>query len=150
MDHYFKELNGPGEDYKDLVMVDKSVCMCGGKSLLFISMCRNIGIPARKVNGFFLRNGWVNLRDEVMHDDWLDLHVWAEFYDKGYWHPVDINIAQQTHKDYFGSFPEKLFNRKDERLVISTGSYFKVEGKEFDYLQTAYTGKNNVKESLIV
>ncbi len=84
----------------DLKRALRGESMCGGKSALFVSMCRNLGIPARVVTGYFLREGWTLLKNAKQHDKFMDLHVWAEYFDKGYWHPVDINIAQQVGKNY--------------------------------------------------
>lgn len=134
----------------DLKMaVRERKAMCGGKSALFVSMCRNIGIPARVVTGYFMRDGWTWLKDSKFHKKWMDLHVWAEFYEKGWWLPVDCNIAQQTGKDYFGKFPDYTFKNKDRRIVISKGSRFLIDRKVRDSLQTAHFDKaSNLKVSL--
>lgn len=143
--------------YKDLLesnLIDlkralKGKSMCGGKSALFVSMCRNIGIPARVVSGYFLKDGWTLLKNAKQHSQFMDLHMWAEFYDKGFWCPVDINVAQQLKKDYFRTFPDKIFNFKDRRVVISKGSNFSIEKKNLDFLQTAYYTKgSNLKMSI--
>lgn len=148
--HYLIDLTK--DDTEDLQMAirDKKA-MCGGRSQLFVSMCRNLGIPSRKVTGYFMRDGWTWLRNAKLHKNWLDLHVWAEFYENGYWIPVDCNIAKQTGKDYFGKFPEKTFNNLDRRIVISKGSSFLVDRKVRHSLQTAHFDKgNNLKISLKV
>lgn len=145
--YYLNLLDSNLDDLKLLLKSGKA--MCGGKSALFVSMCRNIGIPARVVTGYFLKKGWTLLKNAKEHDDFMDLHVWAEYYEKGCWHPVDINIAQQTDKDYFGIFPDKIFDRPDRRVVVSKGSNFKLDNISLDYLQTAtYTKGENLKISL--
>ncbi len=143
LDHYLVDLTI--DDKKDLIdAIEKRKAMCGGKSLLFVSMCRNLGIPARIVNGYFLKDGWTWLRNAKLNKSFMDLHVWAEFYENGWWIPVDCNIAQQTGKDYFGRFPEKC-----KRIAVSKGSYFLVGGKVKHSLQTAHFEKaSNLKVSL--
>ncbi len=139
-------------DTEDLIMaINKRKSMCGGRSTLFVSMCRNIEIPSRIVTGYFLRDGWTWLRNAKFHKSWMDLHVWAEFYENGYWIPVDCNIAKQTNIDYFGTFPEKTFNNIDRRIAVSKGSYFLVDGKVRHSLQTAHFDRgNNIRISLEV
>jgi hypothetical protein len=148
--HYL--INLTNDDSSDLRMaIKENKSMCGGKSLLFVSMCRNLGIPSRTVTGYFLRNGWAWLKNAKFHKNWLDLHVWAEYYENGWWIPVDCNIAQQTGKDYFGKFPEKTFNHNDRRIAISKGSSFLIDGKVRHSLQTAHFDKgSNLKISLKV
>jgi len=92
---------------------------CTGKSLLFVALCRAIGIPARIVNGYFLKQGSIALRNAVLNKNSLDLHTWAEFFDKGYWVPVDCQLAQDTGKNYFGKF-------EDLRVVVSKDMNFKL------------------------
>jgi transglutaminase-like putative cysteine protease len=141
--HYLKDITK--DDCADLKSaIEKKKAMCGGKSLLFVSMCRCIGIPARLVSGYFLRDGWVWLKNSNFHKNFLDMHVWAEFYKKGWWIPVDCNIAQQTGKDYFGKFPNYTFKHKDLRLAVSKGSYFLVDKRIRHSMQTGHfnRGKN--------
>lgn len=55
---------------------------CGQVSLLFITLCRYNGIPAKWQSGWMLHPGDVNLHD------------WAEFYLEGYgWLPVDQSFG---------------------------------------------------------
>lgn len=57
---------------------------CGQVSLLFITMCRYKGIPARWQSGFMLHPGYENLHD------------WAEIYIEGMgWIPVDPSFGVQ-------------------------------------------------------
>jgi transglutaminase/protease-like cytokinesis protein 3 len=149
---YLNDLTNEHDNLNDLKRaIGERKAMCGGKSLLFVSMCRFMGIPSRIVTGYFMRDGWTWLKNAKFHKNWLDLHVWAEFYEDGWWIPVDINIAQQTGKDYFGRFPTKTFKNKDIRVVVSRGSYFLIDGKVRDSLQTAHFDKGkNLKISLEV
>ncbi len=148
--HYLKDLTK--DDSEDLKMsIERRKATCGGKSLLFVSMCRNLGIPSRIVSGYFLRNGWARLRNAKFHKKWFDMHVWAEFYQRGWWIPVDINIAQQTGKDYFGKFPRYTFKKRDMRLVVSKGSYFSVDKKVRYIMQTGHFDKGkNLKIFLVI
>lgn len=67
---------------------------CGIKSLLFITLCRYNGVPAKWQSGWMLHPGQVNLHD------------WAEAYFEGYgWVPVDqsfgITKSDDTDVNYF-------------------------------------------------
>jgi Transglutaminase-like superfamily len=69
---------------------------CGIKSLLFITLCRYNGIPAKWQSGWMLHPGSVNLHD------------WTEIYFEGFgWVPVDPSFGIQTYgknseeKDFF-------------------------------------------------
>ncbi len=152
LDGYLTDLSYEKDDAEDLQRaIEKKEAMCGGKSLLFVSMCRNLGIPARTVTGYFMRDGWTWLKNAGFHDRWLDLHVWAEFYENGWWTPVDCNVAQQTNEDYFGKFPTKTFGNKDLRIVVSKGSHFVIDKNFRCSLQTAhFTKGKNLKISLKV
>jgi hypothetical protein len=97
---------------------------CGIKSMLFITLCRYNGIPAKWQSGWMLHPGSVNLHD------------WAEIYFEGYgWVPVDPDYGLQNFKNesekyfYFGGidshhliinddfssslFPAKIFPRSE-------------------------------------
>jgi len=70
---------------------------CGVQSILFITMCRHAGIPAR------WQSGW-----ESKPDDW-NMHDWAEFYVEPWgWLPADPSYGLQKSDDpdirafYFG------------------------------------------------
>jgi hypothetical protein len=97
---------------------------CGIKTLLFMTLCRYNGIPAK------WQSGW------MLHPDEVNLHDWCEIYFEGYgWVPVDQSFgmidSQEEHVKYFffGStdpyhlivnddysstlFPEKTFPRSE-------------------------------------
>ncbi len=104
--------------------VEKGYGDCGIKSLLFITLCRYNGIPAKWQSGWMLHPGSVNLHD------------WTEVYFEGYgWVPVDPDYGMQnlTNEDekyfFFGGidahhlivnddysaplFPAKIFPRSE-------------------------------------
>ena len=96
---------------------------CGGKSLLFVSLCRAVGIPARLVSGYFLKSGEISLFNASLDKNSLELHQWAEFYDGNCWVPVDCSLAQEEGKNYFGKFD-------DYRVVVSKDMNFRLENDE--------------------
>jgi len=75
-------------------VIDNKHGDCGQVSLLFITLCRYNGIPAKWQSGWMLHPGDVNLHD------------WAEFYLEGYgWLPVDqsfgITKSEDENVNYF-------------------------------------------------
>ncbi|MBK9118326.1 MAG: serine hydrolase [Phycisphaerales bacterium] len=61
---------------------------CGVQALVFITLCRAAGIPAR------WQSGW-----QTLPDDW-NMHDWAEFYIEPWgWLPADPSYGLQTHPD---------------------------------------------------
>ena len=82
---------------------------CGQVTLLYIAMCRYLGIPARWQSGFMLHPGWDNLHD------------WCEIYIEGMgWIPVDPSFGVQSWGEteaeryfYFGGIDAY-------RLIINT------------------------------
>ncbi|MBI9072562.1 MAG: transglutaminase domain-containing protein [Melioribacteraceae bacterium] len=68
---------------------------CGIKTLLFITLCRYNGIPAKWQSGWMLHPGNINLHD------------WGEIYVEGYgWIPVDqsfgiTNVKEEEEAQYF-------------------------------------------------
>ena len=69
---------------------------CGQVALLYITLCRNIGIPAR------WESGW------MLHPGALNFHDWAETYFEGVgWVPTDVSFGRTTHgqeqNDYYKS-----------------------------------------------
>lgn len=104
--------------------VEKGYGDCGIKSLLFITLCRYNGIPAKWQSGWMLHPGSVNLHD------------WTEIYFEGYgWFPVDPDYGLQSFSNqeeeyfFFGGidahhliinddyssplFPAKIFPRSE-------------------------------------
>jgi transglutaminase-like putative cysteine protease len=79
---------------------------CGQVSLLFISMCRSLGIPARWESGWMLHPGEVNLHD------------WAEAYLEGIgWIPVDQSFGLQP-----GPLPLFYSSGMDSyRMAVNSG-----------------------------
>ena len=89
-----------------LYVLDNGHGDCGQVSLLFISMCRSLGIPARWESGWMLHPGAVNLHD------------WAEAYLEGVgWIPVDQSFGLQPE-------PIPLFyagGMDSYRMAVNTG-----------------------------
>lgn len=59
---------------------------CGGKSRLFVALCRAGGVPARIVGGLILRYG-----------SWRASHIWTEVWLAGHWVPfcpLNANFAE--------------------------------------------------------
>lgn len=76
-------------------VIDNNHGDCGQVSLLFITLARYNGIPAKWQSGF------------MMHPGGLNLHDWAEVYYEGIgWVPVDQSFGR---KDYFDSDNERYF-----------------------------------------
>ena len=66
---------------------------CGQVSLLYISMLRSIGIPARWESGWELTSSWTGYHD------------WAEIYFEGTgWVPTDVSRGRATHNEPFQDF----------------------------------------------
>lgn len=61
---------------------------CGQVSLLYISLMRSLGVPAR------WESGW------MLHPNEKNLHDWAEVYFEGVgWVPVDVSFGRYTRSD---------------------------------------------------
>jgi len=88
---------------------------CGVYSTFFVSMCREVGIPARRCAGFLLGTDKANAEQTI-----VSAHNWAEFYVEGIgWVPVDPIMADKSDlrkKYYFG-------NMDNAHLCISKGGY---------------------------
>jgi transglutaminase-like putative cysteine protease len=66
---------------------------CGIKTLLFITLCRYNGIPAK------WQSGW------MLHPVEVNLHDWGEVYFEGYgWVPVDQSFGLQNLEDEKGKY----------------------------------------------
>ncbi|MDR0660457.1 MAG: transglutaminase domain-containing protein [Prevotellaceae bacterium] len=80
-------------------VIDNNHGDCGQVSLLFITLARYNGIPAKWQSGF------------MMHPNGVNLHDWAEVYYEGVgWVPVDQSFGR---KDYF--------EKDEERYLLSNG-----------------------------
>jgi transglutaminase-like putative cysteine protease len=61
---------------------------CGVQGLVFVTLCRAAGVPARWQSGFQLRPG-----------NW-NMHDWSEFYVEPWgWLPADASYGMQDHSD---------------------------------------------------
>lgn len=91
--------------------LEKSCADCGGKSRLFVALCRAAGIPSRIVGGLILKKGVKNTT-----------HVWAECYLGGRWIPFDM-----VNKHY-GSIPGHY-------LELYRGDYFLIKHSGIEMIQ---------------
>lgn len=67
---------------------------CGQVTLLYISLLRSIGIPAR------WESGWV-----FKDDGWTGYHDWGEIYFEGTgWVPTDVSAGRDTHNEPLQDF----------------------------------------------
>ena len=127
---------------------------CGQVALLYITLCRSIGIPARWESGWMLHPGEVNLHD------------WAETYFEGIgWVPTDPSFGRGTRTealaDYYksgldvyrmaanegvcGDFsPKKTFVRSE--TVDSQAGEVEWRGGNLEYSQWNYHLKINSME----
>ena len=86
-------------------MLDNGHGDCGQVSLLFISLCRSLGIPARWESGWMLHPGEINLHD------------WAEAYLEGVMDSIDQSFGIQK-----GPLPLFYSRGIDAyRWVVNTG-----------------------------
>ena len=83
-------------------MLDELHGDCGQVSLLYISMMRSLGVPAR------WESGW------MLHPWSKNLHDWAEVYFEGIgWVPVDVSFGRYVNSE-----------NENERNFFSTGMDF--------------------------
>lgn len=81
---------------------------CGMFSLLFITLCRHNGIPAKWQSGFMLYPGLANLHD------------WAEVYFEGVgWLPVDTSHGSMSQFDRDGVCPFYFGGIDSYRLIVN-------------------------------
>lgn len=98
---------------------------CGVQVLLFVSLCRAAGIPARWQSGWAMRPGSENLHD------------WAEIYIEPYgWLPVDPSYGMRDHAD--GRVREFYFGHIDAWRMIANLDY----EAEFDPPKTFWRSDN--------
>lgn len=87
---------------------------CGTQALLFISLCRASGVPAR------WQSGW------VMRPKKWNLHDWAEFYSERHgWLPADPSIGRRKSQD--PATRDFLFGHIDSYRMIANLDY----GRDF-------------------
>lgn len=93
---------------------------CGMQTLLFMSLCRHMGIPAR------WQSGW------MLHPDNVNLHDWCEVWYHGVgWVPVDVSFKLQPSEDIL--VKEFYLSGIDAyRLIVNT-----------DYGQPLYPAKEH-------
>lgn len=92
---------------------------CGVQALLFITLCRASGIPARWQSGWYVT------------EDGASCHDWAEFNISGKWYPADCSFGggayrrgeEKRWKHYFASLD--IF-----RMVANTSCTKALEGKK--------------------
>ena len=92
---------------------------CGQVSLLFITLCRSAGIPARFQSGFMMHPG-----DEGLHD-------WAEIWLDGYgWIPVDQSFGGEK---YLGAIDQYrlIINNDFGRALVPKKKYPRSETVDF-------------------
>lgn len=121
---------------------------CGMLSDLFVKLCRNQGLPARRVSGY------------LMYPQAPSGHIWAEFYLANYgWIPVDISIGwgyscggnmdSFYYNYYFGHLPHSLIlnyspniipqNKEISRIKYNLPSLIQLHGYENEHTNSRYT-----------
>lgn len=77
-------------------VLDRGYGDCGQTALLFITMCRIAGVPAR------WQSGW------IIYPQLTNLHDWSEIYLAPYgWVPVDADYAASLKSDFKGLTPSE-------------------------------------------
>jgi transglutaminase-like putative cysteine protease len=88
---------------------------CGTQSLLFVTLCRVSGVPAR------WQSGWV-----TKPKSW-NMHDWSEFYTQEFgWLPADPSVGRQKSKD--PKVRDFMFGHLDAYRMIANLDW----GKQFD------------------
>lgn len=103
---------------------------CGQVSLLFITLCRSAGIPARFQSGF------------MMHPGSWNLHDWAEIWMDGYgWMPVDQSFGGDH---YFGNIDSyrMVVNNDFGRRLEPEKKYPRSETVDFQRGEVEWQGGN--------
>jgi transglutaminase-like putative cysteine protease len=112
---------------------------CGVQGLLFITMCRAAGVPAR------WQSGW-----ETKPSNW-NMHDWAEFYVEPWgWLPADPSYGLQksddpkVHEFYFGHQDSYrlIVNLDYGRPLVPPKSSFRSEPADFQRGEVEIDGRN--------
>ncbi len=103
---------------------------CGQVSLLFITLCRSAGIPARFQSGFMMHPGSVNLHD--WSEIWLDDFGWV---------PVDQSFGGES---YFGGMDSyrMTVNCDYGRALVPQKKYPRSETVDFQRGEVEWKGGN--------
>ena len=103
---------------------------CGQVSLLFITLCRSAGIPARFQSGFMMHPGSVNLHD--WSEIWLDEYGWV---------PVDQSFGGVS---YFGGMDSyrMVVNCDYGRALVPEKKYPRSETVDFQRGEVEWKGGN--------
>ena len=103
---------------------------CGQVSLLFITLCRSAGIPARFQSGF------------MMHPGNDGLHDWAEIWIDGYgWIPVDQSFGGETYMGALDAY-RLIINNDFSREFIPKKKYPRSETVDFQRGEAEWDGGN--------
>ena len=103
---------------------------CGQVSLLFITLCRSAGIPARFQSGF------------MMHPGNDGLHDWAEIWIDGYgWIPVDQSFGGETYMGALDAY-RLVINNDFGRKFIPEKKYPRSETVDFQRGEVEWDGGN--------
>ena len=103
---------------------------CGQVSLLFITLCRSAGIPARFQSGL------------MMHPGEDGLHDWAEIWLDGYgWIPVDQSFGGEYYMGAIDSY-RLVVNNDFGRTLIPEKKYPRSETVDFQRGEVEWRGGN--------
>ncbi len=103
---------------------------CGQVSLLFITLCRSAGIPARFQSGFMMHPGSVNLHD------------WSEIWLEGFgWVPVDQSFGGESYFAGMDSY-RMTVNCDYGRALVPEKKYPRSETVDFQRGEVEWKGGN--------
>lgn len=109
----YGSFQGPGKRPADIIEGKKA--HCGEYAFLFVKLCREAGVPARRCAGFAFAENAQNKNDTSVSG-----HNWAEFYVEGIgWIPVDPTMGDKSDSRkqyYFGGLD-------NARLCVSKGGF---------------------------
>jgi len=116
---------------------------------VFITLARNMGIPAREVNGYALSNDNNNLPSSINIKGVDLLHSWAEFYDPNYgWVQIDPTWGTTSKIDYFTKLDTNHFafvvRGLNSEQPLPAGMYRYEDNKKLINVDFA----NNVKDNI--